>query len=167
MSPKDGTTVLKNTTSPRERNARVQSVQAPPGRVSSGFVIKQLVADGLLSAADAERFKTSGGRERSGHPLVVLAEKGGVDVEETRRAYPRVGEVPFDSDYKFMATFHEMENGRPVVRCFVKGAPDVLLARSSHIREADGSAVPADSGRDRVLADRQDRLSGCERRRIR
>ena len=90
--------------------------------------------------------------------LVVLAEKGGVDVEETRRAYPRVGEVPFDSDYKFMATFHEMENGRQVVRCFVKGAPDVLLARSSHIREADGSAVPADSGRDRVLAE-NDRLA--------
>ncbi|HEX2433230.1 MAG TPA: HAD-IC family P-type ATPase, partial [Gaiellaceae bacterium] len=40
--------------------------------------------------------------------LVVLAEKGGLDVEETRRIYPRVGEVPFDSDYKFMATFHEM-----------------------------------------------------------
>ena len=74
MSPKDGTTVLKNTTSPRERNARVQPVQAPPGRVGSGFVIKQLVADGLLSAADAERFKMTGGRERSGHPLVVLAE---------------------------------------------------------------------------------------------
>ena len=74
MSPKDGTTVLKNTTSPRERNARAQPVQAPPGRVGSGFVIKQLVADGLLSAADAERFKMTGGRERSGHPLVVLAE---------------------------------------------------------------------------------------------
>jgi general secretion pathway protein E len=37
-------------------------------------VIKQLVADGLLSTADAERFKITGGRERSGHPLVVLAE---------------------------------------------------------------------------------------------
>ncbi len=49
-------------------------MQAPPGRVTSGFVIKQLVVDGLLSAADAERFKITGGRERSGHPLVVLAE---------------------------------------------------------------------------------------------
>ena len=52
----------------------MQAVQAPPGRVSSGFVIKQLVVDGLLSAADAERFKTTGGSARSGHPLVVLAE---------------------------------------------------------------------------------------------
>ena len=74
MSPKDGAAVLKNTTAPRERNTRVQAVQAPPGRVTSGFVIKQLVVDGLLSAADAERFKITGGRERSGHPLVVLAE---------------------------------------------------------------------------------------------
>src|SRR4029453_9739288 len=84
--------------------------------------------------------------------LVVLAAKGGLDVDETRRIYPRIAEVPFDSDYKFMATFHEMEeDGRKIVRCFVKGAPDVLLARSSLIRDADGSAVPADSGRERAL----------------
>jgi P-type Ca2+ transporter type 2C len=93
--------------------------------------------------------------------LVVLAAKGGIDVGETRRAYPRVGEVPFDSDYKFMATFHEMEgdDGRKVVRCFVKGAPDVVLDRSATIRDVDGSALPAEQGRDRVLAE-NDRLAG-------
>ena len=93
--------------------------------------------------------------------LVVLAEKGGVDVEATRRAYPRVGEVPFDSEYKLMATFHEMEEaGHAVVRCFVKGAPDVLLARSSHVRDAEGSEIPVDAGRERVLAE-NDRLAGA------
>ena len=93
--------------------------------------------------------------------LVVLAAKGGIDVDETRRAYPRVGEVPFDSEYKFMATFHEMENGdgRKVVRCFVKGAPDVMLDRSATIRDVDGSSLPADEGRDRVLAE-NDRIAG-------
>ena len=92
--------------------------------------------------------------------LVVLAAKGGLDVDETRRVYPRVGEVPFDSEYKLMATFHEMEDeGRKVVRCFVKGAPDVLLARSSQIRDADGSNLPAEGARDRVLAE-NDRLAG-------
>src|SRR6478736_8159545 len=35
--------------------------------------------------------------------LVVLSAKLGVDAEETRRAYPRLAEVPFDSEYKFMA----------------------------------------------------------------
>jgi len=92
--------------------------------------------------------------------LVVLAAKGGLDVEETRRVHPRVGEVPFDSDYKLMATFHELEgDDGPVVRCFVKGAPDVLLARSSHVRDAHGRAVPVGGARERVLSE-NDRLAG-------
>src|SRR4029453_2391725 len=61
--------------------------------------------------------------------LIVLGAKGGLDVDETRATYPRIAEVPFDSEYKFMATFHEMAgaDGAPVVRCFVKGAPDGLI----------------------------------------
>jgi P-type Ca2+ transporter type 2C len=92
--------------------------------------------------------------------LVVLAAKGGLDVDETRRLYPRIAEVPFDSDYKFMATFHAMEDGgRNVVRCFVKGAPDVLLGRSSLGRDVDGTALPIDDYRERVVAE-NDRLAG-------
>jgi len=92
--------------------------------------------------------------------LVVLAAKGGIDVDETRRVHPRVAEVPFDSEYKFMATFHEIEDaGGKVIRCFVKGAPDVLLARSATIRDADGSTVPAEQFRERVLVE-NDRLAG-------
>jgi Ca2+-transporting ATPase len=91
--------------------------------------------------------------------LVVLAAKGGLDVDETRRVFPRVGEVPFDSEYKLMGTFHEMEDdGKKVIRCFVKGAPDVLLARSSMGRDVDGSLVRIESYRDRVLAE-NDRLA--------
>jgi len=86
--------------------------------------------------------------------LVVLAAKGGLDVDETRRHYPRIAEVPFDSAYKLMATFHEMEDGgRKVVRCFVKGAPDVLLERATDIRDVDGSTAPVESARGRVLAE--------------
>ena len=92
--------------------------------------------------------------------LVVLAEKGGVDVDATRERYPRLAEVPFDSDYKLMATFHEMtdEQGRPVIRCCVKGAPTVLLGRSSEVVGADGTGVPASEAKDRVLAE-NDRLA--------
>ena len=94
--------------------------------------------------------------------LVVLAAKGGLDVLETRSTYPRLSEVPFDAEYKLMATFHQMTDaaGAPVVRCFVKGAPDVLLARSSRYLDADGSPVAlADSDPDRVLSE-NDRLAG-------
>ncbi len=92
--------------------------------------------------------------------LVVLAAKSGIDVEETRRTYPRLAEVPFDAEYKLMATFHEMDaGGRRVVRCFVKGAPDVLLARSTQYLGEDGVTAPlAGAGHDRVLAE-NDRLA--------
>src|SRR5512139_2195844 len=76
--------------------------------------------------------------------LIVLAEKGGISIESSREMYPRVAEVPFDSDYKFMATFHKMtdEKGKPVIRTFVKGAPDVLIARSSYFWMPEGEPQP-------------------------
>ena len=57
--------------------------------------------------------------------LVVLAAKLGVDAEETRRAYPRLAEVPFDSEYKFMATFHRVlgRRGRPASSSSSRAAP--------------------------------------------
>jgi P-type Ca2+ transporter type 2C len=76
--------------------------------------------------------------------LVVLAAKLGVDAEETRRSYPRLAEVPFDSEYKFMATFHRITaEGVERVIELVKGAPDVVLARCSHVGgPLSGSQVP-------------------------
>jgi P-type Ca2+ transporter type 2C len=71
--------------------------------------------------------------------LVVLGEKGGFDSSATRETYPRIAELPFDSTYKLMATFHRLEDesGRDVVRCFVKGAPDQVLARGSSTLSPD------------------------------
>src|SRR4030095_6540922 len=63
--------------------------------------------------------------------LVVLADKVGVDAEETRRTLPRRAEVPFDSEYKFMATFHDRPDwlSGGILRqphfVSVKGAPRV------------------------------------------
>jgi Ca2+-transporting ATPase len=81
--------------------------------------------------------------------LVVLGEKGGLDTASTREAYPRVAELPFDAAYKMMATFHRMndESGKGVVRCFVKGAPDQLLARGTTTLAADDlHPIPVDDG---------------------
>ncbi len=93
--------------------------------------------------------------------LIVLGAKGGLDLTETRRTYPRIAEVPFDSEYKFMATFHEMtgESGEPVVRCYVKGAPDVLIARSASYRQPDGSLVPMTDEARQFADDANDRMA--------
>src|SRR4051794_12109279 len=90
--------------------------------------------------------------------LVVLAEKGGVGVIATRERYPRVAALPFDTAYKLMATFHRMtdELGAEVVRCFVKGAPDQLLARaSSHLDPELSVAAVDDAFKDRYLAENE------------
>jgi Ca2+-transporting ATPase len=98
--------------------------------------------------------------------LIVLAEKGGIHVDGARETYPRVAEVPFDSDYKFMATFHNMTNekGKPVVRCFVKGAPDVLIARGGSFWLPDGETVAVtDENRHLALAENERMAQAGER----
>ena len=84
--------------------------------------------------------------------LVVLAAKLGVDAEETRRAYPRLAEVPFDSEYKFMATFHRAtvdgtsDGGRAGQGCAGRGAgPLQPVGRPAQRRAgADREAMRSD-----------------------
>lgn len=90
--------------------------------------------------------------------LVVLAAKGGIDAVSTRERWPRIAELPFDAAYKLMATFHQMTDasGREVIRCFVKGAPDELLARATTAVGTGAGPVPADGDfRQRYLAENQ------------
>jgi Ca2+-transporting ATPase len=89
--------------------------------------------------------------------LVVLAAKGGVDPALTREQYPRVATLPFDAAYKMMATFHRMKDGagRDVIRGYIKGAPDQLLARATSAHGPDGVEVPVAQLRDNYLAENQ------------
>ena len=82
--------------------------------------------------------------------LLVLAGKGGITPGQVMSDLPRIAELPFDSANKFMATFHRDGD---YVQVFVKGAPDVLLARCSQYREA-GREQPLDqTRRSRIDAD--------------
>ena len=93
--------------------------------------------------------------------LIVLAEKGGIHVDSAREMFPRIAEVPFDSDYKFMATFHNMTNmqGKPVVRCFVKGAPDVLIARGGSYWLPGEATVPISDENRQLALDENERIA--------
>jgi P-type Ca2+ transporter type 2C len=89
--------------------------------------------------------------------FVVLAAKMGVDAEQTRESLPRLAEVPFDSAYKFMATFHDLPDrmGGLVIHqphfSSVKGAPDVVLAHCGYALW-HGEVVPVDTVREEILA---------------
>jgi Ca2+-transporting ATPase len=90
--------------------------------------------------------------------LVVLAEKGGLDVPATRETYPRVAVLPFDTAYKLMATYHRMQNedGREVVRAFLKGAPDQLLARAAWAPDPELRPIAVDDDfRARYMAENE------------
>jgi Ca2+-transporting ATPase len=118
-----------------------------------------LCADAVLDGQDLIGDPTEGA-------LIVLAAKGGLDIEETRTTYPRIAEVPFDSDYKFMATFHQMTGarGEQVVRCYVKGAPDVLIARGGSYRAPDGSLVPITDQNRTLATEANDRMAASGER---
>jgi Ca2+-transporting ATPase len=73
--------------------------------------------------------------------LLALAMKGGINPDNLAEHSPRIAEIPFDSAHKFMASFHH--DGEHV-RMFVKGAPDVLLARASRFL-GEHSAVMLDA----------------------
>ncbi len=113
-----------------------------------------LCADATLDGEDLIGDPTEGA-------LIVLAAKGGIDLEGARKKYPRVAELPFDADYKFMATFHNMtdEQGKPVVRAFVKGAPDVLIARGGSYWMPDGEVVPITDENRQLALDENDRIA--------
>ena len=57
--------------------------------------------------------------------LVAAAAKLPVDVADVRRRYPRITELPFDSDRKRMMTVHRTPDGHVLVVC--KGAPEAVL----------------------------------------
>src|SRR6185437_14775417 len=78
--------------------------------------------------------------------LLVLAYKAGLDIDATRERLPRLATLPFDPSYKLMATFNRDTDaaGRPVVRCFVKGAAPAVMSRAATARSGDTS-LPWDS----------------------
>lgn len=62
--------------------------------------------------------------------LLVSAGKAGLDYEQQKAKYPRVDELPFNSERKRMSTVHKMSQSYLVAS---KGAPDVLLEHCSRV----------------------------------
>ena len=86
--------------------------------------------------------------------LVVAAAKAGALPRPLNHAYPRVQEVPFDSERKRMITVHEVQESTPddfspfyqhetsgyVVA--IKGAPDVVLELCTQYQRMDDTSAP-------------------------
>ncbi|MFA5554246.1 MAG: HAD-IC family P-type ATPase [Phycisphaerae bacterium] len=92
----------------------------------------------LLTAAvlcnDASITKDSGSSEIIGDPtegaLVVLTAKAGLNQEQAEKDYPRISEIPFQSENQYMATLHRQKNKSVA---YVKGSPEKILSLCSEV----------------------------------
>ncbi len=76
--------------------------------------------------------------------LLAVAVKAGLDIGPMREDGRRLGEIPFSSDAKYMATLHPDPGGDGRV-AYVKGAPEKVLGFCSHVLKP-GGPVPLDDG---------------------
>jgi Ca2+-transporting ATPase len=77
--------------------------------------------------------------------LIVLGEKAGLDQEALTRAFPRLGEVPFDSQTKRMLTVHRTPDGSRIL--FAKGSPSAILDTSAWVLDGEGRSAISEASR--------------------
>ncbi len=130
-----------------------------------------LIAGALCNDARLQaREDVAGGFEAVGDPteaaLVVAAAQFGLVKRDLEATFPRVGELPFDSERKLMTTIHQLpaevtppldtlvdmlaqaaslfHGTGSVCVAFTKGAADTLLARSTAVWSERGEIAPMD-----------------------
>lgn len=118
-----------------------------------------LLARGMALCTDAE---IQEGGCVTGEPteaaLVSYALTLGLNKNDLKTEYPRVGEAPFDSMRKMMSTLHGSAGKNGIVQ-YTKGAPDEILKKCTHILK-DGDIRPlTEAGREDILAENR-RMAG-------
>lgn len=86
-------------------------------------------------AQDGDRWRIHG--DPTEGALVVAAAKAGLTTDELRGKHDRQDAIPFESERKYMATLHEVEDEQLLL---VKGAPDRLLEMCQRVRDGDGES---------------------------
>ncbi|MEV7617198.1 HAD-IC family P-type ATPase [Streptomyces sp. NPDC089799] len=153
-SDKTGTLTMNQMTavevlSPTDRYTVSGTGYGLEGKVSHAAGAAAGIEDAILPYVVASDAKLVDGKvvgDPTEGALLVLAHKAGLDTDGTRAALPRLATLPFDPGYKLMATFNSAvdPSGRPVVRCFVKGAAPAVMARAAGALAA-GETVPWDA----------------------
>ncbi len=104
--------------------------------------------------------------------LLIAAAKGGALPAPLAQAYPRIEEIPFDSERKRMVTIHAIKHpeagdvspfyDQKQEAWYVvaqKGAPDIVLERCTHYQSRDDTVVPLDEEQRRRILAANDRMT--------
>ncbi|MEV8093612.1 HAD-IC family P-type ATPase [Kitasatospora sp. NPDC085879] len=172
-SDKTGTLTMNQMTavevlSPTDRYTVSGTGYGLEGRIHHAVGSSAGIEDAVLPYLVASDAKLVDGRvvgDPTEGALLVLGHKAGLDIEATRERYPRLATLPFDPGYKLMATFNSAVDmmGRPVVRCFVKGAAPAVMDRAATAL-SDGTSIPWDGELARRAQEATERMGGEGRR---
>jgi len=125
----------------------------------------QLLLQGGLLCSDAVLEEKGGKWFVKGDPtegaLVVAAVKAGLHETEMRLENPRIEEIPFSSERKCMSTIHQLRDGKRMA--FMKGAPEVILEKCSHILDDGGMRELGKKEREEVLKINEEMAGGALR----
>ncbi len=130
-----------------------------------GIPSLRLILQGGLLCNDAILEQKEGKWVIKGDPtegaLIVAAVKGGFHQSELRIENPRIEEIPFSSERKRMTTIHQMANGKRLA--FMKGAPEVVLEKCSHILEDGNLRELKQKDREQILKMNEEMAQGALR----
>lgn len=74
--------------------------------------------------------------------LIVAAQKAGLSEQEVSARLPRLLTIPFESEYRYMATLHGADDAPKMI--YIKGAVEVLLEKCAHSLSEAGKVAPLD-----------------------
>ncbi|MEV4972099.1 cation-translocating P-type ATPase [Streptomyces scopuliridis] len=173
-SDKTGTLTMNQMTavevvSPTDRYTVSGTGYGLDGKIHHAAGSSASIEDAILPyvvASDAELVDGEVVGDPTEGALLVLGHKAGLDIDATRESLPRLATLPFDPEYKLMATFNSAVDvsGRQIVRCFVKGAVPAVVTRAATALAA-GRTVPWDAELS-ARADAQTERMGGEGRRV-
>ncbi|MFW9975707.1 MAG: cation-translocating P-type ATPase [Candidatus Thorarchaeota archaeon] len=121
----------------------------------------QLCSTAVISLSSDDRMNWKVVGDPTEGALLVAAEKAGLHLNETRSQYEELTEFSFDSKRKRMTTILRDKNGQ--IWAFSKGAPEVILERTTKIR-VNGKDVDFDSDKRNEIIEANSVMAGCAMR---
>jgi len=107
-------------------------VVAKESKLELHLRIGALCNDAVLTEEDEQGFNILG--DPTEGALIVAAGKAGMDREKLDMLYPRLDEIPFQSEKFYMATLHSIDKSKVA---YVKGAAEKILSLSKSCYRGD------------------------------
>jgi len=78
--------------------------------------------------------------------LIVSAHKAGMTLPQLEEHFPRLDTLPFESQFQYMATLHQVKAQPDSHRIYMKGSVEAILQRCQQQLDVQGQTAPLDCG---------------------